>query len=254
MKLQVQTLPMHFRRQIYRLWSWQCLLWIYNWGWYDWRCPSERTHGLQEGGRRGINTILCSWTLFTNLAKSHLLLSQYIIYYTYYHTYVIQTISNKVASYTELSTNNNPTFAIKFNRVFHKEHMMCALTDDYSKFLWDLQFFKEEVLLPYRIELVEIFNYNLANNYIDFKKQSKEDLNEKKNYYILYADSYLHLLLILQSASCFQHFLLSNIILFPNQYIYMFRLSLFFDKICVTCCSSLLILKLSMSIAICSCK
>ena len=41
----------------------------------------------------------------------------------------------------------------------------------------------------------------------------------KKNYYILYADSYLHLLLILQSASCFQHFLLSNIILFPNQYI-----------------------------------
>ena len=73
--------------------------------------------------------------------------------------------------------------------------------------------------------LWEIFNYNLANttkNNIDFKKQSKEDLNEKKNYYILYADSYLHLLLILQSASCFQHFLLSNIILFPNQYISIF--------------------------------
>jgi len=47
-----------------------------------------------------------------------------------------------------------------------------------------LQFFKEEVLLPYRIELVEIFNYNIANNYIDFKKQSKEDFNEKKNLHI----------------------------------------------------------------------
>ena len=43
----------------------------------------------------------------------------------------------------------------------------------------------------------------------------------RKNYYI-YADSYLHLLLILQSASCFQHFLLSNIILFPNIYILSF--------------------------------
>merc|ERR1712141_437965 len=83
-------------------------------------------------------------------------------------------------------------------------NICCALNTDYSNFL-ELQFFKEEVLLPYRIELVEIFNYNLANNYIDFKKRSKEDLKEKKNYYI-YADSYLHLLLILQSASCFQHF------------------------------------------------
>merc|ERR1711878_67486 len=114
-------------------------------------------------------------------------------------------------------------------------NICCALNTDYSNFL-ELQFLKKEVLLSSRIELVEIFNYNLANNNIDFKKQSKEDLNEKKNYYILYADSYLHLLLILQSASCFQHFLLSNIILFPNQYIYLylFRLLLFFDKICVT--------------------
>ena len=122
MKLQVQTLPMHFRRQIYRLWSWQCLLWIYNWGWYDWRCPSERTHGLQEGGRRGINTILRSWTLFTNLAKPHILDSYclnilYTTYY-YYYTCVIWTISNKVASYTVLSTNN--TFHHHHHHIHHQ--------------------------------------------------------------------------------------------------------------------------------------
>merc|ERR1712150_418966 len=80
-------------------------------------------------------------------------------------------------------------------------------TDDYSKFLWELQFFKEEVLLPYRIELAKIFNYdNLANNYIDFKKQSKEDFNEKKEFTYTPTLIYTYYLLILQSDSCFPHF------------------------------------------------